>query len=103
MAVINLTNDNFNEVLNSDNLIVVDFYADWCGPCRMLSPIIAELSDKYSDIVFGKVNVDNEELLARKYNITGIPNIIIFKDGDIVNNIVGLRSKEEIENIINRV
>lgn len=99
--VINLTKDNFDEFINSNKLVLVDFYAEWCGPCRMLSPIISELSEKYTDIKFGKVNVDNEHELANKFNISSIPNMIIFENGIIKNNIVGLRSKEELERLLN--
>lgn len=99
--VINLTKDNFDEFINSNKLVLVDFYAEWCGPCRMLSPIISELSEKYTDIKFGKVNVDNDHELANKFNISSIPNMIIFENGIIKNNIVGLRSKEELERLLN--
>lgn len=79
---------------------IVDFYADWCGPCKMLGPVLEEVSEEYTDIKFIKVNVDEAMDVASKYGIMSIPNVIMFKDGEAVNRFVGLQPKEEIENFI---
>ena len=103
MAEINLINQNFEEeVLNSELPVLVDFFATWCGPCKMLAPVIAEISERYEGKVkVGKVNVDEENELAMKYQISSIPTLVLFKDGKIINIKVGLSSKSEIENMIN--
>lgn len=103
MAEINLTNNNFeDEVLKSELPVLVDFFATWCGPCKMLAPVISEISERYEGKVkVGKVNVDEENELAMKYQISSIPTLVLFKDGKIINIKVGLSSKSEIENMIN--
>lgn len=102
MAEIIITEENFeNEVLNSDKLVLVDFWAQWCGPCRMLGPIIEEIANDYEGKVkVGKVNVDEQPNLASKYGIASIPTVIVFKNGKPEKTLVGLRSKNEIENMI---
>lgn len=98
MSVVELNNDDFDsEVLSSDKTVLVDFWASWCGPCKMLAPIIEEVEQEVSDCckVF-KVDIDENPELAQKYGIMTIPTMIVFKDGDEVNKIVGLRQKEEI-------
>ena len=103
MSEINLTNQNFEEeVLKSGIPVLVDFFATWCGPCKMLAPVISELAEKYEGKVkVGKVNVDEENELAMKYQISSIPTLVLFKEGKIINIKVGLSSKSEIENMIN--
>lgn len=98
MAVIHFTNESFSkEVLNSKGVVLVDFWAEWCGPCRMLGPTIDELSTELEgQVKVGKVNVDDEGDLARQFNVMSIPTIYIFKDGEPVNRIVGLVPKEKI-------
>ncbi len=100
MSVLKLTDENFeNEVLNSDKVCLVDFYADWCGPCKMMSPIIEEIADELGDKVkVGKVNSDENMELAEKYQIMSIPTIMIIKNGQVVKTFVGVTSKEEIIN-----
>ena len=102
MAEIIITEENFeNEVLNSDKPVLVDFWASWCGPCRMLGPIIEEIANDYEGKVkVGKVNVDEQPNLASKYGIASIPTVIVFKNGKPEKTLVGLRSKNEIENMI---
>lgn len=94
-------NDFATEVLNSDLPVLVDFWADWCAPCRMLEPTIEALTERYrGKVKFYKLNVDDNPETTAKYKIMSIPTLIIFKDGKPVAQIVGVRSKEEIEKII---
>lgn len=85
-----------NEVEKSKGIVIVDFYADWCGPCRMMSPIIDEISEENSNIKVGKVNCDDEINLASEFNVMSIPTILIFKDGKLVESFVGVTQKETI-------
>ena len=101
--MVNIFNEeNFeNEVLKSDKTTIVDFYADWCGPCKMMSPVIDKIAEEKSEkIKVGKVNVDDNQNLAIKYNIMSIPTILIFKNGSVVKSFIGVTAKEEIEEII---
>ncbi|WP_297404380.1 thioredoxin [uncultured Cetobacterium sp.] len=94
--VLTLNNSNFkNEVIEKKGIVLVDFWADWCGPCKMLAPILEELSSETSAVI-GKVNVDESGDLAGEYGIRSIPTMIIFKDGEKVDQIVGLRQKSEL-------
>ncbi|MDQ0151549.1 thioredoxin 1 [Moryella indoligenes] len=99
MAEITLTEVNFeNEVLKSDKPVLVDFWATWCGPCRMLSPVISELAEEYEGRVkVGKVNVDEQQELAMQYRVASIPTVILFKDGQPVQTSVGARPKAQLE------
>ena len=95
-----ITNQNIGSFLK-ENVAVLDFWATWCGPCRMMSPIVEELAEKYQGkIAFGSVNVDEEESLAISYGISVIPTLIFFKDGKAVNKTHGLRSAVELEKIL---
>jgi len=98
MAEIILTKDNFEaEVLNSEIPVLVDFWASWCGPCMMLSPVIAELAEELEGKVkVGKVNVDEQNELAIKYRVASIPTLLLFKDGELVNTSVGFMPKNDI-------
>lgn len=101
MAIINITKDNFDtEVLKSDKTVLLDFWADWCGPCRMLAPTIHEIAEERTDIKVGKVNVDNDPSLAEKFGIFSIPTLIIFKDGKVVSQTAGLRPKQAILDLL---
>lgn len=96
--VLILNEDNFEqEVEKSSRLVVVDFWADWCGPCKMLGPIIDEIADENEgDAVIAKLNVDEERNLARKFRVMSIPSILFFKDGKEVDRMVGVQSKEDL-------
>ncbi len=97
MAVIKISNKNFeSEVLSSDKAVLLDFYADWCGPCRMVGPIVHEIAEERSDIKVGKINVDEEPALAERFGVFSIPMLVVIKDGKIVNQAVGARPKEAI-------
>lgn len=92
-----LDNQNFgNEILNGEGIALVDFYADWCGPCQMVAPIVQEIADERSDITVGKINVDEAGEIALKYDVMSIPTLIVFKDGKEQSRIVGYRPKEAI-------
>lgn len=92
---------NFDSFI-SDGIVVVDFWAAWCGPCKMLSPILDDVADRLSEVKFGKVNVDNAPELARKFQIMSIPNVCIFKDGELVDRVIGLCDEDELISTIQK-
>ncbi len=98
MSVLKITSENFEqEVINSDKVIVVDFYADWCGPCKMMTPIIEEIAKELDGKAnVGKINVDDNQNLAVKYQVMSIPTIAIFKQGKVIQSFVGVTDKQEI-------
>ncbi|NLN63878.1 MAG: thioredoxin [Clostridiaceae bacterium] len=102
--VLTLTNDNFEkEVLQSDKPVLVDFWASWCGPCRMVAPVIDQIADEFAGKVkVGKVNVDEQGSVSQKYRIMSIPTLMIFKNGEIAESVVGARSKEALAEMLNK-
>ncbi len=101
--VIEINVDNFDaEVLNSDVPVLVDFWAPWCGPCKMLGPIVEELADDFEGKAkVAKINVDNNQELAAKFSVRGIPTVMVFKNGSSVNSFVGLKSKDDLAEALN--
>jgi thioredoxin 1 len=93
-------NNNFDEIINSNAKVLVDFYADWCGPCKMVGPLISQIADEHEDIAVVKVNVDDEMDLAEKFGVASIPTIILFKDGKEAKKNIGAMSKAQLEEFI---
>ena len=97
MSVININNNNFqDEVMHSEKLVLLDFWASWCGPCRMVSPIVDEIAAERSDIKVGKINVDEQPELAARFGVMSIPTLVVMKNGKIVNQVTGARPKAQI-------
>ena len=97
MSVININKNNFqDEVMHSDKPVLLDFWASWCGPCRMVSPIVDEIAAERSDIKVGKINVDEQPELAAQFGVMSIPTLVVMKNGSIANQAVGVRSKMQI-------
>ena len=96
MKVISINKDNFEEIRNGDKPVLLDFYADWCGPCRMVSPIVDDIAEERSDIVVGKVNVDEEEELAGRFGVFSIPTLVVMKGGKVIAQEAGAKPKAQI-------
>ncbi len=101
MSKINEVAANFDDFIK-DGVVVVDFWAKWCGPCRMLAPILDEVADTLTDVKFGKVDVDDAQELAKRYQVMSIPNVCIFKNGELVDRIIGLCDENELTETIKK-
>ena len=101
MSVIAITKENFHkEVMLSEKPVLIDFWAPWCGPCRMVGPLVDEIAEERDDIKVGKINVDEEPELAAQFQIMSIPTLIVFKDGEVVSKTMGARPKAQINELI---
>ena len=96
MKVISINKENFESIKNGDKPVLLDFYADWCGPCRMVSPIVDEIAEERDDIVVGKINVDEQPQLAEQFEVFSIPTLVVLKNGKVVNQSAGARPKAQI-------
>ena len=101
MKVIKANKENFESVRNSEKPVLIDFYADWCGPCRMVSPIVDEIAEERDDIVVAKVNVDEENELASEFGVFSIPTLVVIKNGKVVSQAAGARPKDAILAMLN--
>lgn len=95
-----VTTANFEEIVKNNETVLLDFWATWCGPCQMQGPIIDALAEKRQDVVFGKVNVDEEIALAQQFGVMSIPTLIIFRNGEIVQKAVGLQDEASVEQLL---
>ena len=102
MSVIKINKNNFEEIKNSGKVVLLDFYADWCGPCRMVSPIVDEIAEERQDIIVGKINVDEQEALASEFGVFSIPTLVVMKDGKIVEQSAGAKPKARILAMLDR-
>lgn len=101
MSTIKINKDNFNLIKNSDKKVLIDFYADWCGPCRMVSPFVEEIAEENPQYLVAKINVDDEPELATQFGVSSIPMLVVLKDGKVINQSVGARPKAQILSMLN--
>ena len=103
MSVITITAENFeNEIVNSDKTVFLDFWASWCGPCRMVSPTVDEIAAEHPEYKVGKINVDEEAVLATQFRIMSIPTLVAMKDGKVVDKLIGVHTKEQILELLEK-
>ena len=102
MSVLKINKNNIEELKKSEKPVLLDFYADWCGPCRMVSPIVDEIANERDDIIVGKINVDEEQELAVEYGVMSIPTLVVMKEGKVVNQAAGARPKAQILALLER-
>ena len=102
MAVIHINKDNFEQIKNGDQPVLIDFYADWCGPCRMVAPVVEEIAKENEGIVVGKINVDDDPELAQAYGVMSIPTLIVLKGGKEVARSTGARPKAQIQAMLEK-
>ena len=101
MSVVNINSSNLEEIKRQGKPVLLDFYADWCGPCRMVSPIVDEIAEERDDVIVGKINVDQEPMLAGEYGVYSIPTLIVLKGGEVKAKSVGARPKDAILELLN--
>ncbi|PNV62277.1 thioredoxin [Clostridium sp. chh4-2] len=103
MAILKITKENFeSEVLNSETPVMVDFFATWCGPCKMLHPVVEALSNEVTDVKIGELDIDEQAELAEKYRIMTVPSLVLFKNGEAVDKLVGVQSKGKVLEFIHK-
>lgn len=103
MAILHITKDNYEElVLKAEKPVLLDFWATWCGPCRMVAPIVEQIAEEFDDILVGKIDVDTEMELAASFRIVSIPTLVVMKDGQVVNTAVGYRPKADILKLLGK-
>ena len=101
MAIVHITQENFNDlVLNAPGKVMLDFWATWCGPCRMIAPLLEQISEEHEDLLIGKIDVDSEGSLAARFGIVSIPTLVVMEKGQVVNTAVGYRPKNAIEKLL---
>ena len=100
MSAIRLNNDNFDQVRSNEGISLLDFYADWCGPCRMVLPLVDEIAAEREDLLVGKINVNENPDLAREFGVLSIPTLVVMKEGKIINKVSGARSKAQILELV---
>ena len=98
--VLEVTDEKVAEVLNTDKIVILDFWAEWCGPCRMYGPILEEFSNEFPDVVVGKVNVDKANAVAKQYGIRNIPTTIVFRNGEVINKVSGVVTKQKLSELV---
>lgn len=101
MAVMKINNENFESVKNSDKTVLLDFYADWCGPCRMVGPIVDEIAEENPQFLVGKINIDEEPNLAEQFGVVSIPTLVVMKNGEVIQQSTGARPKAQILGMLN--
>ena len=101
MAVMKINNENFESVKNSDKTVLLDFYADWCGPCRMVGPIVDEIAEENPQFLVGKINIDEEPNLAEQFGVVSIPTLVVMKNGEVLQQSTGARPKAQILGMLN--
>lgn len=100
MTVIEINDSNIEEKIKSNKKVVIDCFAEWCGPCKMLSPIVDELAEEMNEVAFYKLNVDDNDDTVRKYGIMSIPTVLVFEDGELKNTSIGFKTKDDLKEII---
>lgn len=102
MAIVNVTDDSFKGEVEATGTVLVDFWAPWCGPCKMIAPVLEELDKEVTDLKIAKLNVDDNPETASRFGVMSIPTLIVFKDGQPVDKVVGFQSKDALKNVVTR-